>query len=243
MPAATFPHLTFTMTRTGSDARPDVQDRAEGYMDALRANARTLSIAVLALVAVGVSVFLYMRWSEGKSQRAEQALVRAEQSLMAGNLPLAQTDLQRVVKVYAGTPSANQAALLLAQAQYEQGKFQDGVNALEKYLAANSGSPMDAASEALIAAGYEELNKPAEAAKHYRRAADLTRFPAEKASNLADAARTLTDAGAKADAAAIWAQLAADRNGPAAAEARVRLGELYGLGVTPPADVKVAVTR
>ncbi|GAC1649793.1 MAG: hypothetical protein NVS4B3_07450 [Gemmatimonadaceae bacterium] len=217
------------MTRTGIDARPEFQERAETFMDGLRANSRALSVGGVAIIAVALSIYLYSRWSEGKAARADQALGRAEQTLAAGNLPLAQTDLQRVLKVYGGTSAASQAALLLAQVQYEQEKFQDGVSGLESYLAAHRGSRAEVEGEALLAAGYEELGKPAEAAKHYRRAADLSRLPADKSGNLADAARALTDAHSYAEARAVWAQLAADRSGPISGEARVRVGELDGL--------------
>jgi len=46
---------------------------------------------------------------------------------------------------------------------------------------------------------------------------------------MADAARTLTDAGKKADAEKIWSTLSKDNTSAYAAEARVRLGELIAV--------------
>jgi len=57
-------------------------------------------------------------------------------------------------------------------------------------------------------------------------AADVTRFPADKAEYRASAARSYAAAGKVAEAKAIWTDLAKDDTGPMAAEARVRLGEL-----------------
>ncbi|GAC1658801.1 MAG: hypothetical protein NVS4B3_26460 [Gemmatimonadaceae bacterium] len=214
------------MTKTGAEAQPAYEERADTFVENLQANWRTIALMAGAVVAIALSFLFYSRWSEGKAERADQALGRAEQSLAAGNAPLAQTDLQRVVKVYGGTLAADQAALLLAQLQYDAGKYQDGATGLESYLANRSGSPFQAAGLALVAGGYEELARPADAARLYQKAADVARFPTEKAEYLADEARALTTAGNAPAAEALWRRIAAEPKGPASSEARVRLGEL-----------------
>jgi len=113
--------------------------------------------------------------------------------------------------------------MLLAQAYYEQGKPDSGLRVL------NDGKPssQDRASfEALKAAGYEQQKKYVEAADRYQAAAGLAQAKVAKDRYMADAARTLTDAGKKTDAEKIWTALSKDNTSAYAAEARVRLGEL-----------------
>ena len=73
---------------------------------------------------------------------------------------------------------------------------------------------------------HEELKDFVSAAGQYKLAAEATRFPADKAEYQAGAARNYMAAGKNAEAQAIWAALAKDETGPAAAEAKVRLGEV-----------------
>jgi hypothetical protein len=126
---------------------------------------------------------------------------------------------------YEGTPSAAQAAMLLAQTYYDAGKPQDGIDRLVK-VQKGVGKTFQPSIESLIADGYDMLGKPLDAAKHYREAAARTPFPADKANYLASAARSLQVAGEKAQAIQIWTDIAADPENPVAGEARVRLGEL-----------------
>jgi tetratricopeptide (TPR) repeat protein len=76
-----------------------------------------------------------------------------------------------------------------------------------------------------VAAGFEGAGKFADAAVHYRTAADLTRLDDERDVYLANAARAYQAAGNTAEAIAIWRRLV-ESEGTQAAEARVRLGEL-----------------
>jgi len=78
----------------------------------------------------------------------------------------------------------------------------------------------------MIANAYSQLSKPAEAAAHYRKAADVTRFEGERDNFLADAARHLIAAHDTAAARQIWQDLANNPKSEMAPEAHLRLGEL-----------------
>ncbi len=186
---------------------------------------REVTWGVVALAAVIGSFWFYQRSQSLKSQRAETAYFQARQSAAAGNLPLAVSDLQKVVNRYEGTNAGAQAALTLAQALYDQKKFKEGLAVLKK---AEAKAPTDfrPSIHVLEAAGYEELKNFVAAAEQYKLAAEVTRFPVDKAEYQASAARDYTAAGRTAEAKAIWSQLSKDETGPVAAEARVRLGEL-----------------
>lgn len=213
------------MTRTGSAGRPSVEERTETVVEWVMDHARQVSIAVGAIVVLGLGGYLYSRSRESNAMRADDALSRAEGTLSSGNAALAQSDLEKMVKRFEGTPAATQGTLLLASLLYERGQYQQGIDALAKV--SSKGDPfMRAAAENLIGAGYEQMGKPADAASRYAAAAALTPFDADRANYQANAARALASAGNTAGATKIWTKLAEDAAGPNAAEARIRLGEL-----------------
>lgn len=201
-----------------------VDDRTESIFEWLHANSRLAGIAVAVVIAVALGGWLYTRAQAGKELRAEQDLQRAQASMLQGNTPLAQTDLEKLISSRGGTSGAAQGAMLLAQLHYQAGEYQKGIDALEKSGAARK--EFTAPVEALIGDGYSQLGKFADAAAHYRRAAEVTRFKADQQNYLADAARNLMAAKDTAAARQIWQDIAKDESSTLAPEAKVRLGEL-----------------
>jgi len=186
---------------------------------------REVTWAVVALAIIVGGGWFYERSQSLKAQRAEAAYFQARQSAAAGNLPLAVSDLGKVATRYEGTSAGTQAALTLAQMLYDQKKFKEGLAVLKKAETKASGD-FRPSIHVLEAAGYEEQKDLTSAAEQYKLAAEVTRFPADKAEYQAAAARDYMAAGKPDEAKAIWTQLAKDDTGPVSAEARVRLGEL-----------------
>ena len=186
---------------------------------------RELTWAVVALAVILGGFWFYQRSQSIKSRRAEAAYFQARQSAAAGNLPLAASDLRKVVVRYEGTRAGTQAAMLLAQTLYDQKQFKEGLEVLKK-VEAKAPDDFRPSIHLLEAAGYEELKDFVAAAEQYKLAAEATEFPVDKAKYRAAAARDYMAAGKTEDAKAIWTDLAKDDTGPQAAEARVRLGEL-----------------
>ena len=186
---------------------------------------REVAWAVLAIAIIIAGIWYYERSQSLKSQRAETAYFQARQAAAAGNIPLAVSDLQKVVSRYEGTNPGTQAALTLAQMLYDQKKYKEGLDVLK---AAESKAPDDfkPSIHVLQAAGNEELKDYVAAAEQYKLAAAATRFPLDKGEYQAAAARAYAAGGKAAEAKAIWTELAKDETSPSAAEARVRLGEL-----------------
>ena len=186
---------------------------------------RDVAWAVVALAIIVGGFWYYERSQSIKAQRAEAAYFQARQSAAAGNLPLAVSDLQKVVSRYEGTNAGTQAALTLAQTLYDQKKFKEGLDVL-KTAEAKAPEHFKPSIHLLEAAGYEELKNLVAAAEQYKLAAQVTRFPVDKAEYQAAAARDYMAAGKTEEAKAIWRELVKDETAPTAAEARVRLGEL-----------------
>jgi len=108
---------------------------------------------------------------------------------------------------------------------YDQQKFKEGLAVLKK-AETKASRDFRPSIHVLEAAGYEEQKDLTTAAEQYKLAAEVTRFPADKAEYQAAAARDYMAAGKPDEDKAIWTQLAKDDTGPVSAEARVRLGEL-----------------
>jgi predicted negative regulator of RcsB-dependent stress response len=213
------------MTTPNIPARQRFGADEDSITEWLMLHKREVLWGVIALGVVLLSFWYYRRSEALKAQRAETAYFQARQSAAAGNLPLAVSDLQKVATRYEGTRAGTQAALSLAQALYDQQKYKEGIAALKK-TEPKAPSDFQPSVYILEAAGYEELKDFVSAADQYKLAAKSTEFPADKAQYQASAARDYMAAGKNDEAKAIWTELAKDETGPAAAEARVRLGEV-----------------
>jgi predicted negative regulator of RcsB-dependent stress response len=213
------------MTTPNIPARKRSGADEETMTEWLMLHQRDVAWAVVALAIIVGGFWYYERSQAIKAQRAETAYFQARQSAGAGNLPLAVSDLQKVVSRYPGTSAGTQAALTLAQTFYEEKKFKEGVDVL-KATEAKAPDDFKPSIHILEAAGYEELKNPVAAAEQYKLAAQATRFPGDKAEYQASAARDYMAAGKTDEARAIWTELVKDETAPTAAEARVRLGEL-----------------
>jgi tetratricopeptide (TPR) repeat protein len=212
-------------TTDATPARPAVSESRWDLMDWLQVNSRVISGAAIVVAAAAAGYWFYVRSQQIKTINAERSLVQAEQSLQSGNTALATSDLQRVVSRYKGTGAGTEAAMLLAQTDYNAGKYQDGIKVLDDVSGKAGGS--EAALQSLIGDGYSQLSKFADAAKAYERAATAAEYATERAYYRAKAARSYTTAGNATDAKRLWSQLSTDEKAQSvAAEARVRLAEL-----------------
>jgi predicted negative regulator of RcsB-dependent stress response len=215
--------MTSPRTTAGSTAA----DHAQTFLDWTKINARALIAGAAVIVVAGAVYWFMLRSREIANTNASTALNNAQQSMASGNAPLAQSDLQTIVQKYGSTGPGVEAAMLLAQMDYDAGKFQDGIAALGRTLNSSAASLEGPAIRTLQGDGYMQLGKPADAAKVYEAAADASPYAMEQAYDRAKAARAYQTAGDTAKARQIWTALANDEAAPGmSSEARVRLGEL-----------------
>jgi predicted negative regulator of RcsB-dependent stress response len=207
------------------------QTQSDSILEWIQSNTRLLTIGASIVVVAGAGAWFYSRYQENRLQSSAKVLMEARRSMGAGNAALAQTDLKRVIDNYGGTASGAEGAMLLAQMHFDQGKHADGIAVLEKAVD-DAPASMKPTLRALLADAYAETGKLKEAAETYEAAAAATELAGEKSTFRAKAARTWGTAGDTARARTIWAELAAEKNGAVAAEARVRLGELVAKPVS-----------
>jgi predicted negative regulator of RcsB-dependent stress response len=215
------------MKSISPDADAAAADRAQTFVDWTRINAKALTTGAVVVVVAAAAFWFYDKSRAIKAENAEKALMTAKQSLTAGNLPLAQTDLQKVYNQYESTSAGVEAAMLLAQMDYDSGKFQDGISMLQKVSGSGAASRVEGTIRSLEGDGYAQMGKLADAAKQYESAADVTSYDNEKAFQVSKAARAYDAAGDTAKARQLWSQMATDpKYASMTTEARVRLGEL-----------------
>jgi predicted negative regulator of RcsB-dependent stress response len=202
-----------------------VEERVDSVVEWLELHSRPVMYGAIGLLVVAGGVWFYRQSSERQAESATIALTEAQSAMSAGNMALAQSDLEKLIKRYGSTDAAEQGHVLLAQVHYEKGEFQQGIAEL-KAVEASEDAYLAAAAINLQGAGLEQGGKYAEAAEAYQKAAAKASSPADHDLYMANAARALTTAGNVEGARKIWAELAKDDASPASAEARVRLGEL-----------------
>jgi predicted negative regulator of RcsB-dependent stress response len=213
------------MTSSGKKRHADIDERVESLVEWLELHSRQLMYGSIGLLVIAGGVWFYKASHARQAESAATALSEAESAMSAGNMPLAQSDLEKLIQRYGSTGAGRQAHVLLAQVHYEKGEFQQGVQELKTVLD-DKDAYTAAAAMSLSGAGLEQAGKLADAAAMYQKAATKATYKVDHDVYLANAARALTLAGKVDDAKKIWAELANDDASPASAEARVRLGEL-----------------
>ena len=107
--------------------RPDVEERVDSLVGWLELHSRELMYASIGLLVVAGGFWFYRQSNERQAQSALTALSEAESAIAAGNLPLAQSDLEKLVQRYGSTSAGTQAHVLLAQVHYDKGEYQQGI--------------------------------------------------------------------------------------------------------------------
>jgi predicted negative regulator of RcsB-dependent stress response len=219
--------MTSIRTDPENASTASAADRAQTFLDWTRINATLLTVGAVIIAVVAAGYWFYLRSQEIQSANAEKALMNAKQSMSAGNSTLAQSDLQKVYSRWGSTSAGVEAAMLLAQMDFDTRKVQDGISLLEKASGSSAASRMEPTIRGLEGDGYMQLGKPVEAAKRYESAADATTAEAERAYLRSKAGRAYQIAGDTAKARQVWVSILSDPTAQSmAAEARVRLGEL-----------------
>ena len=182
-------------------------------------------IGVVIVVAAGL--FLWT-WSSNRRAQvvADRELQGARYAYENQNLPLAASELQRVIENYSGTNAAQESRLLLGQVRLMQGQPQQAIDVLKDY-APRAGSAYRAQAYGLLGGAYENLGRPRDAAQAYQSGSEAARMDFYKAQLLSDAGRAWTAARDTTNAVAAYRRIIRDFPKEATVtEAKVRVSEL-----------------
>jgi predicted negative regulator of RcsB-dependent stress response len=215
-----------TSVRAGDGAAASHEDRAEALLGWVGRHKNGVTWTV-AIVLLGIALLAWRQITNRQSERvASQQLNSARLALDSKNYPLAASELSRISANYAGTRSANEATILLAQTRLAQGQAQQAIEVLKAYA---SGAPAEYQAQAfgLLGAAYENIGHPKEAADAYQQAASAAEMPFLKGQFLSDAGRTWLASGDTVRAKAAYQEIVTKLDSTSVAfEAKERLGEL-----------------
>jgi len=217
------------MTKIKQTAAPEVAAEAfelDSVMDHFQARRREIAIGAIVVAVLAGGIVLWRLSVNQKEERAERALTEATNALYSGNRPLAATELQTVADRYRDTAAGVEAAMILAQTDFEDAHWADGIKVLEAARSSSAIATFKSPLAGLLAGAYADLKKYDDAANEYQTASDAAPFDAAKDTYQADQARVLALGGKKDQARKIWEALAAKPESPSVAEAKIRLGEL-----------------
>ncbi len=199
-------------------------------------NGRKLGISAGILVLLVSGVWLWQSSARRKEAFASQELQQARGSAEAGNLPLASSDLTRLIERFSGTRAADEGVILLNQIRLLQGQRDVAIDALQQFVRATHPDYVKASAYALLGGGLEDKGKPKDAAAAYRLASENARLDFLKAQYLLDAGRAYAAAGDTTGARQAYGEvLQRFARLDQAAEARVRMAEIGGTVPPPPA--------
>ena len=230
-----------TVTRTGTTGKtvaspstaagatppgPQRPSFSERFVEWIRAH-RQLASWVGAILVVGAGLFV---WTISTKRRTEEIASRDLQGARFAfenqNLPLAASELAKVVENYSGTNSAAEARILLANVRLLEKQPQQAVTVLKDFA---PGAPEAYRAQAygLLGAAYEDMGQPRQAGEAYENGSAAARLDFLKAQMLSDAGRAFTSAADTTRAVADYRRIVKEfANEGMAAEAKVRLGEL-----------------
>src|SRR5947209_12254119 len=227
--------MATTVTSTGQPAATEA-NALSWLTEWIKGHRQAATYAGVVLV-LAAGLFGWNLLSTKTAERnAGSQLTQGRLALESKNYPLAASVLAQVVENYAGTHAAQEGTILLAQVRLAQGQSQQAVEVL-KAFAPKAGRDYRALAYGLLGAAYENTAHPRDAADAYGQAADAAQYPFLRAQFLSDAGRAWLAAGDTAKAIAAYETIAQKLDSSsAAAEAKVRLGELTKgatLGKTP----------
>src|SRR5207247_4668110 len=215
---------------TAASVAPVVGGTGEGFSDRFVAwvkRHKQLSSWIGAVIVIAAVLFV---WQLSTKRRAEEIASRELQGARFAfenqNLPLAASELAKVIANYAETNAAAEARILLANVRLLEKQPQQAVTVLKDFA---PGAPQAYRAQAygLLGAAYEDMGKPRDAGESYENASAAARLDFLKAQMLSDAGRAWTNAADTTRAVADYRRIVTEfaKEGMAA-EAKVRLSEL-----------------
>jgi outer membrane protein assembly factor BamD (BamD/ComL family) len=190
---------------------------------------RLLAAGGVAVALVALASWFVISSNKRKEEFAAKSLNQARAAAEAGNLPLASSELQKLIQTYKGTDAASEAFITLNQVRLVNGQSELAVVGLRDYIATKPDAKYVAPAYGLLGAALENAKKFAEAAEAFSNASKSADVDYLKARYLIDAGRAYREAGKGTEAIAAYRTVIQKYpKSPSFTEAEVRLAELTG---------------
>jgi tetratricopeptide (TPR) repeat protein len=212
---------------TGTPSQPADSHRAEQWLAWIKANERRLTVAGGVLVVLAGAVWFGISAKARRETFARRELDTARLSAESGNLPLAASDLARIVSTYGSTDAGQEASLLLAQVRLLEPKAELAVSELREFIAGGPQAQYRAPAYGILGTALEQVGQFGAAGQAYEDGAAASEYTLVAARLLLDAGRAYMVAADTAAAVRVYQRIL-DQYGTtgAGAEARLRLAEL-----------------
>src|ERR1700674_3299143 len=165
---------------------------------------RQLAAAAIALALAALVGWFVVTSGKRKEEFAQRSLNQARASAEAGNLPLASSELQKLIQTYRGTDAASEAVIVLNQVRLVNGQGELAAVGLRDYLATKPARQYLAPANGLLGAALENSRKFADAGDAFLKASDAADVDYLRARYLVDAGRAYAEAGKKQEAATAY---------------------------------------
>src|SRR3954453_15529159 len=214
--ATTVEPTTREQTKAAPAAKPWYRDRNR------LAIGGAIAIVVIALVA-----WLVVSSQRRKEEFAARSLNQARTAAEQGNLPLASSELQKLIQTYKGTDAATEAVITLNQVRMVNGQSELAAVGLRDFLATKPKPEYAAPANGLLGAALENAKKYGEGGDAFMAAARASELSYLKARYLLDAARAYREGGKTQEAIAAYREIIGKfAKTSSFTEAQVRLAEL-----------------
>ncbi|MGH7510464.1 MAG: tetratricopeptide repeat protein [Gemmatimonadales bacterium] len=192
-----------------------------------RDRTRQLLAAIIVAIVVALVGWFVVASGERKEQFAARSLNQARAAAEAGNLPLASSELQRLITTYRGTDAASEAVIALNQIRLINGQNELAAVGLRQFLAGEPPEQFVAPAYGLLAAALENARRWDEAGEAYTQASNVAEVDYLKSEYLVDAGRAYAEGGKLEEAERAYRTvLEKYADSPSFTEAQVRLAEL-----------------
>lgn len=210
------------------------KDPAKQLLEWIERHRRAVITAVAAAAVMSASAWFVIEYQRRKGAAAANALERAKGAAQSGNLPLAASDLTRLISSYGGTLAADEAVILRAQIRLLQDQSTLAVDELRQAIEGGLDEQFVAPAYAMLGTALETVGEMTQAGEAYENAANAAWYGFLSAQYLNDSGRAFRSAGNTARAVSAYERVLRDfEDSPGAMEARVRLAELKAASGAP----------
>jgi outer membrane protein assembly factor BamD (BamD/ComL family) len=188
---------------------------------------RQLVAIAAAAVAAGLIAWFVVTSQRRKEEFAARSLNQARDAAEAGNLPLASSELQKLMQTYKGTDAASEAVITLNQVRMVNGQSELAAVGLRDFLASKPAPKFAAPAYGLLGAALENAQKWSDAGDAFSGASKAADLDYLKARYLVDAGRSYREGGKTQEAIAAYREIIQKYpKSSSFTEAQVRLAEL-----------------
>lgn len=190
---------------------------------------RQIVAGLVVLAAIALVGWFVFASAKRKEEFAARSLNQARTAAEAGNLPLASSELQKLIAAYKGTDAASEAVITLNQVRMVNGQSELAAVGLREFLDSKPSEQYRTPAYGLLAAALENSKRWVESGNAYTQASSGAEVEYLKAKYLVDAGRAFRLGGKAEEAARVYRTvLQKFPKSPSVTEAEVRLAELTG---------------